>query len=59
MPQASLRIPPRLDWVGWRLLWGGYFLVYPEMFNLVQVRDPSGPLKNICRVFEPLLCCLG
>lgn len=60
MPQAFLRIPPRLFWVGWGLLLGSSFLVCPGMFNWVQLRDLAGPLTDIQSVgHEPLLCWLG
>ena len=37
-----------------------YFQVFPEMFDLVQVRALAGALKNIQRhVPKPILRCLG
>ena len=52
--------PLTLCQVGWGASLRSYFQVSPEMFNRVQVRSLTGPLKAIQRLVpQPLLCCLG
>ena len=52
--------PLKLCQVGWGASLHSYVQVSPKMFDLVQVRDLAGPLKDIqTLVPKPLLRCLG
>ena len=52
--------PLKFCQVGWGVLLHSYFQFSPEMFDRVQVRTLTGPLKDIQRLdLKPLLCSRG